>query len=102
MNLNRIQQDLVRLYGGRSPGVRGGNTPKPGSAGAEDVPAARGDDVVLSESASALRAALARARSASDIREAYVAELRSQVQAGTYRVPAEALSRRLLEAGVLE
>jgi flagellar biosynthesis anti-sigma factor FlgM len=104
MSLNRIQQDMVRLYGGRSQGVRGGGkTPNPASAGAEDATAsARGDDVVFSESASALRAAFGHAKSAADVREAYVAELRGQVQAGTYRVPAEALSRRLVEAGVLE
>jgi flagellar biosynthesis anti-sigma factor FlgM len=102
MNMNRIQQDLVRLYGGRPSGVRGGHTPSRAAGGAEEAAATRGDDVVLSESASALRTAFGLARSASDVRAAYVAELRSQVQAGTYHVPAEALAKRLAEAGVLE
>ena len=103
MNLNRIQQDLVRLYGGRTQGARGtGKTPSH-AAGADDATSStRSDDVVLSEGASALRAAFGHAKAAPDVREARVAELRSQIQAGTDRVSDEALARRLLQAGVLE
>lgn len=104
MNLNRIQQDLLRLYGGRAQGARSGaQTPASGAGGASaaDEAAAggtRADDVVLSDAAGALRRAMGVARSAPDVREALVEGLRSQVQAGTYRVPDEALARRLAEA----
>ena len=103
MNLNRIQQDLVRLYGGRTQGARGtGKTPNPAAAADDVASSARSDDVVLSDGASALRAAFGHAKAAPDVREARVAELHSQVQAGTYRVSPEALARRLLEVGALE
>lgn len=104
MNLNRIQQDLVRLYG-RSQNVRGaGPKSAPGAAGAEDSAQAaqRSDDVVLSETAATLRRTMGAVASAPDVREAFVAELKGRVQSGNYRVADEALARRILEAGVLD
>jgi anti-sigma28 factor (negative regulator of flagellin synthesis) len=49
-----------------------------------------------------MRAAFGPVRSAPDVREAFVAELKSRVQAGNYRVPEDVLARRILAAGALE
>jgi anti-sigma28 factor (negative regulator of flagellin synthesis) len=104
VELNRIQQDLVRLYGGRSQGTRGptGRQGPPGTANDEAQGASRADDVVLSDAAGAMRAAFSHVKSAPDVRETFVAELHSRVQSGDYRVPEDVLARRILDAGVLE
>ena len=104
MELNRIQQDLVRLYGGRTQGTRGPSQRQVPPSGSNDEAqsASRSDDVVLSDTAGAMRAAFGPVRSAPDVREAFVAELKSRVQAGNYRVPEDVLARRLLDAGALE
>ena len=104
MELNRIQQDLVRLYGGRTQGTRGPSQRQGPTSGANDEAqgASRADDVVFSDTAGAMRAAFGPVRSAPDVREAFVAELKSRVQAGNYRVPEDVLARRILDAGALE
>lgn len=104
MELNRIQQDLVRLYGGRSQGARGptGRPGQPSTASDDAQGLSRSDDVVLSDTAGAMRAAFSHVRSAPDVRETFVAELKSRVQAGDYRVPEDVLARRILDAGALE
>lgn len=99
MNINRIPQDLLRLYGGRSQGVGGGGDAAgaSGSGNVDDAATtARGDGLVLSEGAAALGRAITVARSAPDIREALVSELRQQVLSGTYQHADEAVARRLL------
>ena len=104
MELNRIQQDLVRLYGGRAQGTRGPNArqaPPASAANDEAQSASRSDDVVFSDTAGAMRAAFGAVRSAPDVREAFVTELKSRVQAGNYRVPEDVLAKRLLDAGAL-
>jgi flagellar biosynthesis anti-sigma factor FlgM len=105
MELNRIQQDLVRLYGGRAQGTRGPNArqaPSPSAASDDAQGTSRTDDVVLSDTAGVMRAAFGSVRSAPDVREAFVAELKSRVQAGNYRVPEDVLAKRLLDSGALE
>jgi flagellar biosynthesis anti-sigma factor FlgM len=104
MELNRIQQDLVRLYGGRTQATRGptGRQGPPSAGNDEAQGTSRSDDVVLSDTAGAMRAAFGPVRSAPDVRETFVAELKSRVQAGNYRVPEDVLARRLLAAGALE
>jgi flagellar biosynthesis anti-sigma factor FlgM len=104
MELNRIQQDLVRLYGGRTQGTRGPNArqaPSPSAASDDAQGASRTDDVVFSDTAGAMRAAFGSVKSAPDVREAFVAELKGRVQAGNYSVPEDVLAKRLLDSGAL-
>lgn len=99
MNIDRIQSELIRLYGGRSQGVRGGG-PAQGPAesrGADDsAGAARSDGFELSEGAAVLRRASAAVTGSPDVRESLVTQLRDQVQGGTYRPADNAVARRLL------
>jgi flagellar biosynthesis anti-sigma factor FlgM len=100
MNIDRIQSDLIRLYGGRSQGVRGGSTGSSSNAaaasGADDAGAARGDGLVLSDRATAVSQAFSFAKAAPDVRDELVSQLRDQVRAGTYQPNDEAVAQRLL------
>jgi flagellar biosynthesis anti-sigma factor FlgM len=98
MNVDRIQSELMRLYGGRSQNVRGGGSnPAPGSltpgvdAGSTDV-----DSVALSDRASSLARLFGVAKEAPDVREGLVAQLRSQLRDGTYQPNDSAVAGRLL------
>ena len=98
MNVDRIQSELIRLYGGRSQNVRGGQS-KPASeplttasdAGSTDV-----DSVALSDRASSIARLFGVARDTPDIRDGLVSQLREQVRAGTYQPNDQAVARRLL------
>ena len=98
MNVDRIQSELIRLYGGRSQNVRGGNA-KPASepltAGAE-AGSADADSVALSDRASSIARLFGVAKGAPDVREALVTQLREQVRSGAYQPNDQAVARRLL------
>ena len=96
MNIDRIQSQLIRLYGGRAQGPRG-NDRADATGGDDGGPRAAGDEVVLSSAASsALRLANVVA-SAPDVREQLVNELHEQVQNGTYVPQDEAVAQALLK-----
>ena len=100
MNIDRIQSELVRLYGGRTQGTRGTRGPNAtNSAGGDDQSGVRstGDDFTLSSEASSARRLASVASAAPDVREQLVENLRSQVQAGTYQPNDEAVAQRLLQ-----
>ena len=98
MNVDRIQSELIRLYGGRSQNVRGGNSnPAPGplTAGG-DVGSTDADSVALSDRGSSIARLFGVTKGAPDVREGLVSQLRQQVQAGTYQPNDQAVARRLL------
>ena len=98
MNIDRIQSQLIRLYGGRAQGTRSSDQPGATSGpNAEEGPRATGDEFTLSpEASSAMRLANVVA-SAPDVREKLVEELRNQVRAGTYQPNDEAVAQALLQ-----
>jgi len=98
MNVDRIQSELIRLYGGRSQNVRGG-TSKPAtepSTTAGETGASGTDSVALSDRASSIARLFGTVKEAPDVREGLVTQLREQVQAGTYQPNDQAVARRLL------
>jgi flagellar biosynthesis anti-sigma factor FlgM len=99
MNIDRIQSELIRLYGGRSQNVRSGGK-APGSdplASSDDAGATPpSDGVVLSDRASAISRLFGIVKAAPDEREALVSQLREQVQAGVYQPQDEAVARQML------
>ena len=98
MNIDRIQSELVRLYGGRSQNVRsGGQSPGAESlASSGEAGATPSDGLVLSDRASAISRLFGIVKAAPDDREALVSQLREQVQNGTYQPNDQAVARRLL------
>jgi len=98
MNIDRIQSQLIRLYGGRAQGARGSDQPgATNGPSADEAPRTTGDEFTLSpEASSAMRLANTVA-SAPDVREKLVEDLRSQVRAGTYQPNDEAVAQALLQ-----
>jgi flagellar biosynthesis anti-sigma factor FlgM len=100
MNIDRIQSELIRLYGGRPQGVRGGTARPAGESAAGGAPdaatAPRADGVVLSDRAGAVARLFGVVQSLPDVREELVAELREAVQSGSYEPRDEEVARRLL------
>jgi flagellar biosynthesis anti-sigma factor FlgM len=100
MNIDRIQSQLIRLYGGRTGNTRGAD--QIGDAGSASNDASvhgAGDGFVLSDEASSVRRMVGVVAAAPDVRTELVDELRSQVQAGTYQPNDEAVARALLGGG---
>ena len=90
--------ELIRLYGGRSQNVRGGNS-KPASeplTTGGDVGTTDGDSVALSDRASSIVRLFGVAKEAPDVRESLVTQLREQLRAGTYQPNDRAVAGRLL------
>ena len=99
MNVDRIQSELIRLYGGRSQNVRsGGKTPgaEPLASSDDGGATPSSDGLVLSDRASAISRLFGVVKASPDEREALVSQLREQVQTGTYQPQDEAVARRLL------
>lgn len=97
MNIDRIQSQLIRLYGGRAQGTRASDQPgATGGANSEESARAAGDDFTLSSEAASARRLANVVASAPDIREKLVEELRAQVRAGTYQPNDQAVARALL------
>lgn len=104
MNIDRVNQNAAS-------GVYGKRTNRAGEVGAAGAPgaaggapaartrgrSARADGVLLSDQARAIARAETAARSAPDVREELVAELRQQVRSGTYQIKDEQVARRLLD-----
>ena len=105
MSINRINQELMRLYGNRAGQAREGGKADgagPTSEATTDASrpgAARGDSVALSGRVRELRRVVDIVRNLPDIREERVAELRQQIQDGSYQVPEEGLASRLMRLG---
>ena len=60
--------------------------------------ARKADEVTLSEGARSLAAAHDAVRNAPDVREQKVADIKQQVDSGTYQVSARVLARKMVEA----
>src|SRR4051812_11594131 len=98
MNVDRIQSELIRLYGGRSQNVRRGE-PNPASGPLTtggDVGTTDADSVALSDRASSIARLFGVTKAAPDLREGLVSQLREQVRAGTYQPNDQAVARGLL------
>jgi flagellar biosynthesis anti-sigma factor FlgM len=100
MNIDKIQSQLVRLYGTRAQGARGSEQAgATGGTNAEDAATrAASDEFTLSAEASSARRLASVVASAPDVREQLVEELRSQVRAGTYQPNDEAVAQALLQS----
>jgi|SRR5579884_700426 len=96
MNIDRIQSQLIRLYGGRTSNTRGAD--QAGDAGSATTEGTNvpGDGFVLSDEASSVRRMVGVVASSPDVRTELVNQLRSQVQAGTYQPNDEAVAQALL------
>ena len=92
INADRVAQQVAQLYSQRSQAPENGPT----AAGAT-APSSTRDEVQLSEEARALQRLAEAAVSAPEVDAARVQALRQQIEAGTYKVPVEALMGRLLE-----
>ncbi len=100
MNIDRIQSQLIRLYGGRAGNTRGADQiGDAGSAANDSSVQGAGDGFVLSDEASSVCRMVGVVASAPDVRTELVANLRGQVQAGTYQPNDEAVARALLGSG---
>jgi flagellar biosynthesis anti-sigma factor FlgM len=98
MNIDRIQSELIRAYGGRALGVRGGPTAGGDAARtAENASSASATDgIVISDEAALLSRLANGIASAPDVREDLVATIRAQIQNGTYKTADAEVARRLL------
>src|SRR5438094_480820 len=99
MNIDRIQSQLIRLYGGRAGNARGAD--QTGDAGKSDADAnvqGPGDGFVLSDEASSVRRMVGVVASSPDVRTEFVNQLKSQVQAGTYQPNDDGVAQALLAA----
>jgi negative regulator of flagellin synthesis FlgM len=93
MNIDRVNQNLASgAYSKRT-----GRAGDAGSAGGASAAGAKSDGILLSDQARAVARAQAAVRAAPDVREQLVAELREQIQNGTYRIDDEAIVNRILE-----
>lgn len=99
MNIDKIQSQLIRLYGGRAQGSRPSEqTGQSGGANTEGTSVrSTNDELTLSSEASSARRLASVVASAPDVRDQLVEELRSQVRAGTYQPNDEAVARALLQ-----
>ncbi|MBI2941537.1 MAG: flagellar biosynthesis anti-sigma factor FlgM [Chloroflexi bacterium] len=94
MNVDRLRNDLIRLYGGRSSSAREAGAAGAGRAEQGAAPT-RGDSVSLSPQLRELRRILHVIRRLPDVREERVAQLRQQIADGTYRINDEQIARAL-------
>lgn len=67
------------------------------SAAGGTAPTAKGDKVELSAKAQELQAAREAIRKMDDVDHAKVAEIKSQIEAGTYKVDADKIAGKMLE-----
>jgi negative regulator of flagellin synthesis FlgM len=102
MSIERVNnQDAARAYVQNTDATRvsgaSAATPEAGKAG-QQAQAQNADSVTLSDSARSLAAAREAVQNAPDVREQNVADIKQQVDSGTYQVPASVLARKMLEA----
>jgi negative regulator of flagellin synthesis FlgM len=99
MNIERVNQNAASgAYGKRTNrtgevGAAAGAGPTQGARGAS----APTDGVQHSDAARAIARAETAARSAPEVREELVAELKQQIQSGRYKIQDEQIARRLLD-----
>jgi negative regulator of flagellin synthesis FlgM len=92
INADRVAQQVAQLYSQRSQAIKDGSTAPEGAARSSPQ-----DEVQLSEEARALQRLAEAVAATPDVDVARVQALRQQIEAGTYKVPIEALMSRLLD-----
>lgn len=100
MNVNRLNQELARLYGQRTgPAREGAQTGAGGDAtnASETTASTQGDAVVLSARVRELRRVVDVIRNLPEVREQRVEQIRQHIADGSYNVSAESLADRLLD-----
>jgi negative regulator of flagellin synthesis FlgM len=101
MSIDRVNnQDAARAYVQNTDATRvagASSVAQEGGKAALRSQAQSADSVTLSESARALAAARDAVQNAPDVREQKVADIKQQVDSGTYQVPASVLARKMLE-----
>jgi len=93
-NLDKIGQKAVRTYLQRTREVRA--EPDPTDRAAPRQPG--GDQVSLSSRGQEIQRVRARLKELPDVRREKVEAIRRQIEQGTYRVSAEAVAEKVLEA----
>lgn len=91
--INKVQHSLPSRYTNGVNNVEG----KPGAAANGNVPQfSHSTEVTFSDDALALQRIMQAAKNAPDIRTDLVANIKGQIEAGTYHVDAEKLAAKLL------
>ena len=94
-------QDAARTYVQNADVARSGNAARAKGANASRAhhhSSPKADSVSLSADARSLAAARDTVKSAPDVREQKVADIKQRVDTGTYQVPARVLARKMLDA----
>jgi negative regulator of flagellin synthesis FlgM len=98
MNIDKVNQNVASgAYAKRAGRAGDANSAGASSAGGAAGAGAKSDGVLLSDQARAVARAQAAVRAAPDVREQLVAELREQIQNGSYQIDDEAIVNRILE-----
>jgi len=97
-NIERLAaQDAARTYTHNTDVARSGAAQQAAKAHHQAKPANSADSVTLSDSARSLAAARDVVKSAPDVRNDKVSEIKQQVTDGTYKVSAKVLARKMLD-----
>ena len=92
-------QDAARTYVQNTDVARSGAAQPAAKAHHHQAKPSKGvDSVTLSDSARSLSAAREAVKSAPDVREQKVAEIKQHLSDGTYSVPAKVLARKMLDS----
>lgn len=93
MNIDKIGQKAVDAYVQKTQSSGVNKVP---SQGTNEVKKSDQDAVSISQAAKEMQEVQKAVQDAPDVREDKVAEIKKQIQDGTYRVPAEAVVEKLL------
>jgi negative regulator of flagellin synthesis FlgM len=79
------------------------NKPKAGGeeSNVSDNPALKSDTVVLSDAANRIQEAQSQIKAIPDVRTDKVAELKSQIEKGTYEIKSEAIAEKMIRDSLL-
>jgi negative regulator of flagellin synthesis FlgM len=99
-SIDRIAgQNAASTYIQNADAARQANTAaQQASRGQHHGHARKADEVTLSDGARSMAAAHDAVRNAPDVREQRVADIKQQVESGTYQVSAHVLARKMVEA----
>ena len=100
-SIDRISSDAARTYTQQSDAARtaaASAAQAQHARNAHHAHAPRADSVTLSDSARSLAQARAEVEKAPDVREQKVADIKQQVDSGTYQVSARVLARNIVAA----
>jgi negative regulator of flagellin synthesis FlgM len=102
-SIDRISSDAARTYVQQSDAARtaaasSANAQHAGKAHHAHSQASKTDSVTLSDGARSLANARAAVEKAPDVRQQKVADIKQQVDSGTYQVSARVLARKMLDA----